>query len=247
MANQHTVLAGLGAALAVAAWVAAMSGADAAKTPNVSGTKHNLSASGTGTVRAVTETQVCVFCHTPHGAAVGVTPLWNRQQSAAQYTPYTSTSLDASDIQATLDQPGGSSKLCLSCHDGTLAIGNVNVLNGVTNASIQMQGTSTATPGTMPEGSGAQTGFTRRLGVDLRNDHPISVTFSSALAARDGELRPVDAQQRWPAATGTTIGIRAPGFKPQLPLEPTAAGALGQVQCGTCHDPHLLETDPAKG
>ncbi|HET9701453.1 MAG TPA: hypothetical protein VFP70_11080 [Burkholderiales bacterium] len=247
MARKHLGLAGAGAALVVAAWAVAMGVADAAKTPNVSGTRHNLSVSGTGTVRAVTEAQVCVFCHTPHGARTDVTPLWNRQSSGATYTPYTSTTLDANDIQATLDQPGGSSKLCLSCHDGTLAIGNVNVLNGVTNATIQMQGTATTPPGTMPEGSGAQTGFTRRLGVDLRNDHPISVTFTSALATRDGELRPVDAQQRWPAGTGTTIGIRGPGFKPHLPLEPTGAGALGQVQCGTCHDPHLLETDPANG
>jgi len=92
---------------------------------DIRNTPHNLSVSGPGTVKATSETQVCVFCHTPHGATQGVTPLWNRQLSNQTYTPYTSSSLDANAIQGSLDQPGGSSKLCLSCHDGTIALGSV--------------------------------------------------------------------------------------------------------------------------
>jgi len=212
---------------------------------DVRNTRHNLSASGTGTVKATTETQVCVFCHTPHGATQGVTPLWNRQLSNQTYTPYTSSSLDANAIQGTLDQPGGSSKLCLSCHDGTLAIGNVNVLNGRINQSITLSGT--APGGVMPPGAGTGTGFTRSLGADLTNDHPISLNFTSALAIRDGELRSVDANQRWPAGSGTVLGVRASGYKPLLPLEPTGNGGAGQIQCGTCHDPHIRETDISVG
>ena len=66
---------------------------------DVAATRHNLSVSGTGTVTASTETQVCVFCHTPHGAtnAPGA-PLWNRQLSGQTYTTYTSSSLDAETI-----------------------------------------------------------------------------------------------------------------------------------------------------
>jgi len=232
-------------ALASGLAMLASGAADAERVSDVRSTKHNLSASGPGTVRATTESQVCVFCHTPHGATQGVTPLWNRQLSNQTYTPYTSFSLDAEAIQGTLDQPGGSSKLCLSCHDGTMAIGNVNVLNGVPNVTIAMQGTGAG--GTMPPGSGVTTGFTRNLGVDLTNDHPISVNYTSALADRDGELRRVDAQQKWPVGTGTVIGVKVAGSKPLLPLEPTGAGNLGQVQCGTCHDPHLHETNPANG
>ncbi|VAW45953.1 Cytochrome c family protein, partial [hydrothermal vent metagenome] len=33
-------------------------------------TKHNLSASGPGTLKATTESRVCVFCHTPHGSTI---------------------------------------------------------------------------------------------------------------------------------------------------------------------------------
>ncbi len=228
----------------------------AQRVSDVRGTRHNLSVDGPGTTKAATggTTEVCVFCHTPHGAtqadAAGTAvraPLWNRRIPAgATYTPYTSSSLDAQSILDGLEaQPGGSSKLCLSCHDGTLAIGNVNVLNGQANASIAMTGTGPG--GTMPAGQGTASGFTRYLGTDLTNDHPISVTFSSALAARDGELRPVDAQQRWPAGGGSVVGVRAPGLKPLAPLEPTGAGGAGQVQCASCHDPHVRELDASKG
>jgi len=237
-------------ALALAMLLAAGS-VTASRIADVRNTKHNLSSSGPGTVKATSETQVCVFCHTPHGATPGVTPLWNRALSNQTYTPYTSSSLDANAIQGTLNQPGGSSKLCLSCHDGTLAIGNVNVLNG--QGSATSQGTQsiavggTGAGGVMPSGSGDTSGFTRKLGIDLGNDHPISVTYTAALATRDGELRNVDANQKWPAGSGTTIGVRSSGYKPKAPLEPTGAGNLGQVQCATCHDPHIRETDAAKG
>ncbi len=224
---------------------------EAAGISDVRNTRHNLSAAGSGTVKATSESQICVFCHTPHGATPAVTPLWNRRLGTTVYTPYTSSSLDANAIQGALEQPGGSSKLCLSCHDGTVAIGNVNVLNGTGSATTQgtvaipMSGTGAG--GAMPAGSGTGTGFTRNLGFDLTNDHPVSVSYTNALAQRDGELRVVDANQQWPNATGTIIGVRSPGYKPLLPLEPTGAGGIGQVQCATCHDPHRRETDAAKG
>lgn len=198
---------------------------------DVRNTKHNLSTSGPGPVKALTETQVCVFCHTPHGAEnVPAAPLWNRKLSGATYTPYLpefSASIDATDIATS---PGGSSKLCLSCHDGTLAIGSVNVANGQTNVSISMTGTSP--DGTMPPGEGELTGFTRRLGVNLTNDHPISFTYDTTLALTDGELRdPVSSPH---------IATRASGSKPLVPLDD------GRLECTSCHDPHIRDVDPTK-
>lgn len=211
--------------------------AGASRISDVAGTKHNLSASGSGTVRATSEDEICVFCHTPHGASsFPGSPLWNRQLSTQTYTVYTSSSLDAEDIMGQLDQPGGSSKLCLSCHDGTLAIGTVNVLGGQQNVSVPMTGT--AIDGSMPAGAGEFTGFTRDLGIDLRNDHPISLTYDSRLAAVDTEL--VD-----PVAAAY-IGVRAPGIRPLVPLETTGGGGTPQLQCATCHDPHIRDTDPAE-
>ena len=219
------------------------------KISDVRGTKHNFSAAADGsatpsggkvpvrTVKATSETQVCVFCHTPHEAesitfgsgstALGA-PLWNRKLSGQTYTLYSSSSIDA-DAAELAAQPGGSSKLCLSCHDGTMAIDKVNALNGAKNATIAM---NTPSPVKMPSGAAA-TGFTRDLGTDLSADHPISFTYNGALANLDGELRGPD---------GTIVGTRTAGAaKPKMPLE------NGQMQCATCHDPHLRDKTTGNG
>ncbi|HET8540031.1 MAG TPA: cytochrome c3 family protein [Anaeromyxobacter sp.] len=129
---------------------------------DVRGTKHNLAASSGNAIRALGVDEVCVFCHTPHGAYQS-RPVWNRdlsyQDGASLYALYGSTTLDSSVVR-----PTGASKLCLSCHDGTLAIGSLMNLDAVRNVTVPMQGGVT----TMPAGR-------TRLGTDLRNDHPISM------------------------------------------------------------------------
>ncbi|NOX43513.1 MAG: hypothetical protein GXP19_07250, partial [Gammaproteobacteria bacterium] len=129
----------------------------AARISDVANTKHNfsaalspdLSAGQSRSVVATSESQICIFCHTPHGAAEAPGPLWNRALSGATYDTYSSGSLDSAPSPgASLQQPTGTSKLCLSCHDGTMAVGAVNVLNGSftdqigTTEDIAMQGTS---------------------------------------------------------------------------------------------------------
>jgi hypothetical protein len=211
--------------------------APAAIVSNIGATKHNLSAAidGTGNVpfrgvKAASETQICVFCHTPHNSNQSISaPLWNRNLSASTYTTYTSNSMDA-----TATEPTGDSRLCLSCHDGTLAVGTVGVLNGK-SATITMTGV--AVNGTMPNGAGANTGFTRNIGINLRNDHPISFTYDAALGGTtgtDGELR----SPPYILSSATIVGNNTVGAnsKPIFPLQ------NDQLQCTTCHDPHLADT-----
>lgn len=131
-------------------------------------TKHNLSASGPGAIRASQESQVCIFCHTPHSASPN-SPLWNRRDPGSSYTPYSSSTANANP-----GQPTGASLLCLSCHDGTIALGEV--LSRSTNISMRSGANN------IPSGPG-------RLGTDLSDDHPISFTYNNALAnASNGEL-----------------------------------------------------------
>ncbi|MFQ5551512.1 MAG: cytochrome c3 family protein, partial [Gemmatimonadales bacterium] len=169
-------------------------------------TVHNLSASGSGAIGSSTEQEVCIFCHTPHGANTAQRPIWNRDLSSASYIPY-----DSPSAQASIGQPNGDSKLCLSCHDGTIAIGNV--LNpGSTPGSIPVGGTDP--DGTMPEGS-------TLIGTNLLNDHPVSFVYDASLATEDGELAD-------PGALTGPVQLR-PGSSPVV---------LNSLQCTTCHDPH---------
>ena len=128
--------------------------------------KHNLSVSGRGDVHATTEKDVCIFCHTPHQASTEG-PLWNHAMSTATYTPYNSSTLNA-----TVGQPTGASKLCLSCHDGTIALGIVNSRR----MPIQMQGGNT-----MPAGP-------NNMGTDLSADHPVSFRYDADLVQQDSQL-----------------------------------------------------------
>ncbi|MCK5432196.1 MAG: cytochrome c3 family protein [Gammaproteobacteria bacterium] len=106
-----------------------------------------------------TKGEICSVCHTPHNAGTSVlAPMWDRTTSTAAFTLYLSSS---STSQATLQQPTGLSLLCLSCHDGTIALDNSSV------------GDATKMTGT------------KLLGTDLRNDHPISFTYDDALVAAD--------------------------------------------------------------
>ena len=173
--------------------------------PDVRATKHNLSATSGNAVRAQALDEVCVFCHTPHGAYQS-RPVWNRdlayQDDLSLYTLYGSTTLDSS-----VGRPTGASKLCLSCHDGTLAIGSLMNLDAARPASVPMAGGVVG----MPPGR-------TLLGVDLRNDHPISMVPN---VAADPEL------QLPPA--GDPVRLR----------EGATPGVKDTVQCTSCHDPHL--------
>lgn len=154
---------------------------------SVRDTSHNLSVSGPGSVRAVSETRVCVFCHTSHNAAFQA-PLWNRESPGGTYQMYWSDTMDAYGSSAEAPQPNGSSKLCLSCHDGTIALGST-----VSEGRIEMQGGIT----TMPTTSDAN------LGRDLSGDHPVSFIVTDHLvttnnAKGDVSLRSVSEMRNHP-------------------------------------------------
>ena len=95
--------------------------------------------------------EICIACHTPHNSDSTNTdaPLWNHQTTTAVFTTYNSQTM-----QVQPDQPRGPSKLCLSCHDGTIAV----------------------------DSFGGKTGYTpmlanKDLGIDLSDDHPVSVEW----------------------------------------------------------------------
>ena len=80
---------------------------------------HDLSPSSSSPVHGVAS-QACLYCHAPHSGMGGITPLWDQQLSSAIYTTYDSTTYVEKGGQPLL---GADSSLCLSCHDGTVAVG----------------------------------------------------------------------------------------------------------------------------
>jgi hypothetical protein len=100
---------------------------------SIGNTRHNLTqrqASGGGPSGAIMDPyrndygEVCVYCHTPHGANTNVTlPLWNRTIKSTTYTTY--AALGTSSLTQPVTQPGPNSLACLSCHDGQVAVDSI--------------------------------------------------------------------------------------------------------------------------
>lgn len=149
----------------------------------VSATLHNLSVSGPGAIRSLTETEVCKFCHIPHSPVLP-DPLWGHALSQVQ--SYQVPEIHAGGAaRGPAPQPDGSSRLCLSCHDGTVALGDV----AGEPQPIQMLGGQRLEPG--------RGGF---LGTDLSGSHPVSFVVLDGGAEPGGEatdmgVRPLSAIQ----------------------------------------------------
>jgi hypothetical protein len=149
-------------------------------------TRHNLSRSGPGPIRSATDQDPCGFCHVPHGAEPKES-LWGHRLSAASYKLYRSDTLNA-----VVEAPNGASKLCLSCHDGTIALGD--------------RERADAGLGKLPPGS---PGY---LGTDLSGTHPVSMVVDQSLVDlnnRDSfSLRAMEEMRRDPDGVRLDAGAR---------------------------------------
>jgi hypothetical protein len=122
--------------------------------------------------------RVCAFCHTPHHALPDPNssqqPLWSHQYTGyiANVLPYASPTLQAA-IDAT-DPLMGPSRLCMSCHDGVVAVD-------------QHYGTAGTKVGIGGDGwGGRDIGLATAGNADLSNDHPIGFSYLNAQAADIG-------------------------------------------------------------
>ncbi len=232
-----------------------------AQVTGIRNTRHYLGSGAPATNNRFSGTEeICVFCHTPHGAANGAgnPPLWNKTLPVGPYTLYSSTTLDAgraTDGIAGSPSIGSVSIACLSCHDGSLA------LNAVINAPGSGLTNPTYTAGTWTAGTGPTPVDTvtgrfgsgiANLGTDLSNDHPIGIQYCGGgytIASATGTCADADFTAPISAVIGGTrvfwveTGGNTTRSKTDLTLYNrdfgVAAGGVGpSVECASCHDPH---------
>jgi len=204
-------------------------------TQDIAKTLHNLSSSGLAAndyasveFNSNSEDEICVYCHTPHGGSLDG-PLWNRDfaRDGTGYTFYDSDTLTAA--AKGVAQITAESLLCLSCHDGSVAVGDdlINTTNTVAPDNSAAWGiiqNAFGDPGPRIGGSLATPTDT----VDLSDDHPISFNYVTAQGA-DTSLRDID-----DASGPKALGMRFYGAGQNF------------LECGTCHDPHVIY-DSANG
>jgi cytochrome c553 len=179
-------------------------GAAFAQTGNMANTGHdfgNAAGFDNDAWNVANGLRTCNVCHTTHTGDMTISgvPLWDHEMTSASFQVYTGVSM-----LNTPTQPSGATQLCLSCHDGTLGLdsfgGNRN------NSTNQLTAASSA-----------------YVGTDLRDDHPVSVTYGGVPAGLHGS----------PTATETQL-------------------FAGNVECASCHEPHnegnfgsMLVMDPS--
>lgn len=216
--------------------------------------KHDFTTGGTAQGSTGNTDEVCVFCHTPHGAdTTAPVPLWNKVLNSNQgrFTRYSTLATPSFD---SLEAPVGSVSLaCLSCHDGTQAMDVV----------LNQPGSGGYNPAGAQIDSGAIVAMTGtpvpNLGEDLSNDHPISMQYGGG-GASDGDTdgvftgtlgdpdfndpvkATINSQAIWWVDSG--VGTAQVREKTDMLLY-TRSDAIGGggavepfVECGSCHDPH---------
>ena len=171
--------------------------------------------------------EVCVYCHTPHSANSSIdAPLWNRNTPAGPYNLYNSSTMDNPP-----DSVSDISLVCLSCHDGTIAVDEIiNAPGPGANLDGPWYGFSNApihykmnTPLRIPNCAFCHGGlgiYQPRAGdhrpsyltTDLSDDHPISTTY------------PTDQPTQFNAISNGRVDT--------LPL------FSGKVECASCHNVH---------
>ena len=131
----------------------------------ISGSKHDF-ADSTMYPTNWSNGQICLPCHAPHNATPTATdggelagPLWNHTLATNSYKMYTAVLNDPADATKGThvgltdgNKVDTNSVLCLSCHDGTVALDSFGGATSTTAGAIQGRA---------------------NLGTDLSNDHPI--------------------------------------------------------------------------
>jgi predicted CXXCH cytochrome family protein len=170
------------------------------------GSSHDFGANGYSWAQG----EICKPCHTPHNAVEPdvSTAIWSHTLSTASYT------LPGGAVVAQADALDPYSRLCMSCHDGTVALDSF------------VGGLGTSGP------FGANSRF--NIGTDLSNDHPVGKEAIYNDQSSSFNLTTTNSRG------AKVVGVNSPAQgKAQLPLRSPGDGTTNVVvSCGTCHNPH---------
>lgn len=243
---------------------------------SIGNTRHNMTqrqASGSGPSGVNMDPypndyeEICVYCHTPHGASSAVTlPLWNRTIRVTTYATY-----NALGTASSVSQPGANSLSCLSCHDGQTAIDSIINMPGSgryqasqattqdnsfldswnnargPDASVHLGLITVPAAGCLAchssaagiVGAGTSDFSVFAIGTDLTNDHPVGVTYPATTGMVADFKTPL-------ARKGSTFffDLDGDGYLDSGEVRLYDNGGAAKVECASCHDPHGV---PSRG
>lgn len=196
---------------------------------------------------AVTNANVglCTYCHTPHKAQQSHL-LWNHTLSANSFSwTDASTTTGGTNLPTITSAYTGPTVKCLSCHDGTVAIGDVSWYKEQQNKGVNALDASKLGAGLLignlaPDGS-SEFQIATAAG-DMKGNHPVAVAFPYAGAKNtyNGTTTGTEALASGWQADPRTLGIRLFTDNSGVGTDIVAGATATKtgIECSSCHDPH---------
>ncbi len=191
----------------------------------IAGTDHDFSGKGGGV-------GLCTFCHTPH-KALSTLLLWNHTLSTNTFSwdvPSTTAGTKYPSFKG--DTYKGPTAKCLSCHDGTVAIGDIAWWNEG-KPPVASMSSETHSGDTDPAR------ITANLGGAMNGNHPVAMPYPYLQAkntyngSTTGEGATLNEWQATPLANIRLFNDDGAGN-----ITAGAVAAKTGIECSSCHDPH---------
>jgi hypothetical protein len=218
-------------------------------------TPHDFASNGPGTAAgggtgagnalpaSITPVGLCTFCHTPHKAQTSQL-LWNHTLSGSTFNwdAGTATTIGGTPFATFTGTYKGPTAKCLSCHDGTVAIGDIAWFAETSHPA----GTDTV-PTTMPPGEFLITGGGVTPGGNLSGNHPVAMPFPANNAPSTYNGVTTGLQVNLPDFVANPVASNVPGTSAiRLFTDPGGSAAIAAgvtpgstgIECSSCHDPH---------
>jgi len=210
---------------------------------------------------------LCSFCHTPH-SALSTALLWNKTMSANTFTWDDATTTGGTNFASMAPGYKGASVKCLACHDGSVAVGDVNMYKGKksNHNTFKVGDQPTDYTGKTWTSADARPQYQVGAGGLMAGTHPVGMaypfgqainTYNSTTTGGEVVLAEFDTNphQVTPTSVGgglsssaTANGLGTANSLIKLYNDVggvmkagTAAGTTG-MECSTCHDPHNKQT-----
>jgi hypothetical protein len=200
---------------------------------------------GSGTAGAVTAypsanvVGLCAYCHTPH-SAYSTSLLWNHKASTNASFGWTDTTTAGGTTFATLNSATykGPTVKCLSCHDGTVAIGDVALFN--------QRGTAAASNGPWNTYKITDPIFLMGVGGSLNGNHPVGMPYPYGQVKNtyNGiQTGPDVLLDQYVADPESLANTKIKLYNNAGPdINGGASAGISGIECSSCHDPHNKQT-----